>query len=142
MYICDKVIFGRCSLIFLNNFVIVVWKIGDFYFKCWIGKSFWLVDLMSAGTSHPIFKDSLSTVIRWKVFETGLEKKTIVFRLKNPMWIKTIVKLFVVSVITKQKPNTSWLRKDVSVAPALTMTTHSISGVVIEHVVFLLENNE
>lgn len=96
---------------------------------------------MAAGTSHPILKDSLSTMIRWKIWNR-LRKKTIVFRLKNPMWIKTIVKLFVVSVITKQKPNKSWLRKDVSVTPALTMRTHSISGVVIEHVVFLLENNE
>lgn len=45
------------------------------------------------------------------------------------MWLKTIVKLFIVSVITKQKPNKSWLWKDVSVAPALTMTTHNLSGV-------------
>lgn len=34
----------------------------------------------------------------------------------------------VVSVITKQKPNKSWLRKNVSRALALTMTTHSIRG--------------
>lgn len=63
---------------------------------------------MSAGTSHLVLKESLSTKSKWKIFEIGLEKnKIIVFILKRNYVNKNNCKI-VVSVITKQKPNKSW----------------------------------
>lgn len=61
---------------------------------------------MSAGTSHLVLKESLSTKSKWKIFEIGLEKN-IVFILKRNYVNKNNCKI-VVSVITKQKPNKSW----------------------------------
>lgn len=83
------------------------------------------VNIWDTGTSHLVLKDSLSTKMEWKIFEIVLGKKELVFRWKKALWIKTIVKLLIVFVITKQKPNKSWLWKDVSVAPTLTVHSQS-----------------
>lgn len=85
------------------------------------------VNIWDTGTSHLVLKDSLSTKIEWKNIWNSARKKNpeLVFRWKKALWIKTIVKLLIVFVITKQKPNKSWLWKDVSVATALTVNSQS-----------------